>query len=485
MKNKVFILFFGLFFFGVILESKESLVKLTFKNSFELQNLVDRGYDIPYVGNGFCHVVTDEVGLLELKNKSFSLKILVDDLAEEVSAIVSKEDLGEYYTYEEVVTELKRLESENPQIVSVLELGKTHEDRTIYAVKISDNAREREEETRIFVGGGIHSREWISIQMIMHIIHKLVNGYADDEEIRFLIDNQEIYLVPVLNPDGVVYSQTQYKMWRKNRREMDQYFGVDCNRNFGYHWGESGASNWPGASTFRGPEAFSEPVNQVIKSLEELVNFDTALTFHSYSELILFPWGYTSNNCPDYSTFDNLARAMAEFNNYKPQPASSLYICSGVSMDWLYGARGIYTFTFELARSFIPPENEIAEIMASNWPACLYFFKKSLSLPPSNQESKLSDNMFSKSLDFLLRTHQSIRYLEKLPSMKGVSQKDLLNLKDAFCKHLRQLSKLVFKQSESFAKAKENFLSSPTFRGDRIGIIRALERNQRFNKIFR
>ncbi len=220
-----------------------------------------------------------------------------------------------------------------------------------------------------------HAREHLTVEMALEVIRLFTEGYGRDPALTNLVNTREIWVLPNVNPDGGEYDVATgvYQYWRKNRRpNPDASVGVDLNRNYGYRWGGPGSSGWPGDDTYRGPEPFSEPETQVVRDFV-LAHGDitAAITFHTYAELILYPYGYTYDDLPpdmnaeDLSTFEALAGYMAETNGYIAQQASDLYATSGDTVDWLYGAQGIFGFTFEMyPRSYTPgfyPPGDVIE----------------------------------------------------------------------------------------------------------------------------
>ena len=214
-----------------------------------------------------------------------------------------------------------------------------------------------------------HAREHLTVEMALEIIRLFTEGYGSDPALTNLVNTREIWVLPNINPDGGEYDIATgvYQWWRKNRRDnSDGTFGVDLNRNYGYRWGGPGSSGSPGDDTYRGPNAFSEPETQAVRDFVEAhPDITAAITFHTYAELILYPYGYTYDDLPpdmsldDLRTFRKLASDMAATNGYVPQQASDLYTTSGDTVDWLYGAQGIFGFTFEMyprgAPGFYPP----------------------------------------------------------------------------------------------------------------------------------
>ena len=211
-----------------------------------------------------------------------------------------------------------------------------------------------------------HAREHLTVEMALEVIRLFTESYGRDPALTNLVNTREIWVLPNVNPDGGEYDVATgaYKWWRKNRRpNTDGSFGVDLNRNYGYRWGCCGGSSGnPGSDLYRGPAAFSESETQAVRDFVLAhPGITAAISFHTYAELILYPYGYTYDDLPvdmtlaDLLTFRKLAGDMAATNGYTPQQASDLYPTSGDTVDWLYGTRGIFAFTFEMYPRYDPP----------------------------------------------------------------------------------------------------------------------------------
>ncbi len=296
-------------------------------------------------------------------------------------------DAGLYHNYQEVTAELAALQSQFPAIAKVMDLGNSVQGRKIQAIKISDNVGTEEEEPEILFVGGHHAREWIAVDVPLLLAKHLLQNYNTNIAIKKMVDDGEIWIVPMLNPDGHQYSVTNDRLWRKNRRNNnDGTFGVDLNRNYSYHWGGPGSSGSTFSETYRGPVAFSEPETGAIKTLAAAHEFKAMLSYHNFSQLVLFPWGHTNSNSPDHALMLNMARKMADEirgvhnKNYTPQQSSDLYLASGDATDWLYGETSVPSFTIELrprssSPGFILPESEIQSTFEENLPAALYLIE--------------------------------------------------------------------------------------------------------------
>lgn len=288
------------------------------------------------------------------------------------------DDAGVYHTYEEVVSELDGYLAARPEVVTKESIGTTFEGRDIWAVRLTAPG-DSSGRPAALITGLHHAREWISVEVPMAVIDALVGGYGEDPWATQVLDTTEVWVVPVVNPDGHVYSQTKSRMWRKNRSKNGWWArGTDNNRNYGYNWGQGGASGNPHSQTYRGTEAFSEPETQAVRDLALRENFVTSLSFHSYSQLVLWPWGYTYDPAPDDAVLRLHGEKMAELTGYTPQQSSDLYPTSGDFCDWFYGATGALSYTFELGTRFVPAEEEVPGIVAKNLDAVRYFLSNTV-----------------------------------------------------------------------------------------------------------
>ncbi|XP_047992762.1 uncharacterized protein LOC125231359 [Leguminivora glycinivorella] len=248
-------------------------------------------------------------------------------------------------------------------------IGKTAEGRDIKLLKISNGNPDNK---CVWVDGGIHAREWVSVAVTTYIANEIVRNFHAMPE---CITNKDWYILAVMNPDGYVYTHTTDRMWRKNRAKYGQCVGVDLNRNFSYGWGESGedgSSEDPGSIFYRGPKAFSEAETAAVQKaiLESQAEFKAFLSFHSYGEVIIFPWGYTSDPCPAYVELLEggtvMARAIHGVNGRTYKVGSTkdiMYYSAGTSVDWSYGVANIpYSYMIELPSKqhrFLLPKEQI------------------------------------------------------------------------------------------------------------------------------
>jgi carboxypeptidase T len=300
---------------------------------------------------------------------------------------------GTYRSYNSAVATLQNLASNHPEIASYMVLGKSFEGRDQPMLRISSlspGQAESEKIPAILYQGCHHAREHLSVEVPLRFAEFLVNNYTSNENIKKLLDTREIFIAPVINPDGFFYDYTNGisgKNWRKNRHpNSGGSYGVDLNRNYGFGWGGGGASDDPNNDTYRGPTAFSEieiqNVRDFVKAKRHRMN--SILDFHSFSELILYPWGYQYDdisNPQDIQVYTKMAHQMSTWNNYTAEQSSDLYIASGVSLDYFYGELGMTTFTFELSPNsmfgggFYLSPSKIESVFNSNLKPMLYMLE--------------------------------------------------------------------------------------------------------------
>jgi carboxypeptidase T len=293
-----------------------------------------------------------------------------------------------YHTVQSLEADLRRLADENPEIVELHEIGRSVENRPLWALRISER---RGTGPKVAVLGCHHAREWVSVEVPYRLAEHLVEN-ASADPVRSWLERGEVWVAPMVNPDGHEHTRTQDRLWRKNRRRNpDGSIGVDPNRNYGYMWGVlnvSTSSHVPSDETYVGPRAFSEPETRAVRDLVARERFGGVLTYHSYSQLILYPWGYTSRPVEDERDLalmrgltGEMQRLIAEVHErtYTAQQSSQLYPTAGDTADWVYGEYDVPSFTVELRPAtaleggFILPADQIDPCWEENRPAALAF----------------------------------------------------------------------------------------------------------------
>ncbi|MEW2394537.1 M14 family metallopeptidase [Streptomyces sp. NPDC046862] len=298
-----------------------------------------------------------------------------------------------YHNYAEMNTEIDQRIAAYPAIMSKRVIGKSYQGRDIVAIKISDNVASDESEPEVLFTHHQHAREHLTVEMALYLIRELGAGYGSDSRVTNMVNNREIWIVPDLNPDGGEYdiATGSYRSWRKNRQPNSgsSAVGTDLNRNWNYRWGCCGGSSGSTSSeTYRGASAESAPEVKVVADFvrSRVVGGKQQITagidFHTYSELVLWPFGYTTADtttgmtADDRNAFATIGRKMAASNGYTPEQSSDLYITDGSIDDWLWGNQKIFSYTFEMYPSsggggFYPPDEVIERETSRNRDAVL------------------------------------------------------------------------------------------------------------------
>ncbi|MFF8266388.1 M14 family metallopeptidase [Streptomyces sp. NPDC016562] len=300
---------------------------------------------------------------------------------------------SKYHNYAEATAEINQRVAQYPSIMTKQVIGKSYQGRDLIAIKISDNVATDEAEPEVLFTHHQHAREHLTVEMALYLLNEFGSKYGTDARVTNAVNGREIWIIPDLNPDGGEYdiATGSYRSWRKNRQPNSgsSYVGTDENRNWNYKWGCCGGSSGSKSSeTYRGAAAESAPEVKVVSDFVRgrvvggKQQIKAAIDFHTYSELVLWPFGYTYNDTAPGLTADDLAvykkigTSMAASNGYTPEQSSDLYITDGTIDDWLWGSQKIFAYTFEMypengGGGFYPPDEVIDRETARNKDAVL------------------------------------------------------------------------------------------------------------------
>ncbi len=361
---------------------------------------VDHGEWLPPLQRFTTVLSTTELQLVQ--QAGFSTKIIVADLQQDylqkrqhpveersgncASSITPYQtpanytygSMGGYQTYAEMLAVLDDMRAKFPNLISVRKIVSdtilTHEGRPLWSVKISDNADLNENEPAVLYTALHHAREPNGMSQMLYYMWYLLENYPANPDVKYLVDHEELYFVPCVNPDGYVYNETTNPAgggyWRKNRRNNgDGTFGVDLNRNYGFQWAhdDAGSSPNPAGETYRGPGPFSEPESRMLRDFGASHQFVTANNYHTFGNLLIYPWSYS--DMPADSIFVKLGRLYTRENRYKAgTPTETVgYPVNGDANDWLFSANGTYSFTAEIGKTgFWPQPEEIEGLNRAN-----------------------------------------------------------------------------------------------------------------------
>ncbi|XP_055379067.1 carboxypeptidase B-like [Condylostylus longicornis] len=286
-----------------------------------------------------------------------------------------------FHRYDTILQYMIALARRYPSIARYETFGRSAEGRAIGALSISiTRGRPRK---LAYIQAGAHAREWITPTTVLYFAAELL---ANIQFYRRILNDVEVYIVPVLNPDGYEYSHTRDRFWRKNRHFYSGLScrGVDLNRNFGVYWNYVGSSQNLCSEVYSGRSPYSEPETQAVRRFLEANRFRAKLVLdiHSYGKYIFYPWGYTKFPARNRNFLHSVAlRAANSIAKYRGTiyrigtSAQLLYEASGGLDDWAYGVLGIpLTYTLELPGSgFVVPNSEIIPIGKETYAAFIEF----------------------------------------------------------------------------------------------------------------
>uniref|UniRef100_A0A0N4ZCP8 Peptidase_M14 domain-containing protein n=1 Tax=Parastrongyloides trichosuri TaxID=131310 RepID=A0A0N4ZCP8_PARTI len=304
------------------------------------------------------------------------------------------------YTYnsvDNINSYMLSMAKNNPSLVQLFNVTKTYEKRDMLGLKIGIPGLYK---PAIFIDAGVHAREWIAPASALYVIDQLITKYNKNDDIRYIIEKFDWYIVPLANPDGYQYSMDQDRMWRKTRsmnKTISKWcIGTDANRNWGYKWGEIGANRSPCSNIYSGSEPFSEIETRAIK---DFITYNVEdpqiyISLHSYGQVFLAPWGYT-NDLPSNHNDQKIAalQALEEIKNIGGAEylfgtiSEMMYPASGTSIDYMqnYGVPYIYgielrpgdddIYGFNIPPKYIEPTGK--ELLGACIKLCRYALSKS------------------------------------------------------------------------------------------------------------
>ena len=343
-----------------------------------------------YKKNDFIQFVVSEYDLHKLNKHNVNYSIIHEDIQSFYESRLNNNyeyrdfdlgSMGGYYTFNEIEDHLDEIANEYSSLVHKISIGSSLEGRNIWAVKISDNANIDENEPEVLYTGLHHAREPMSYMNLFYFMYWLLENYESDDLANHLVNNRELWFIPAINPDGLVYNQSIASngggMQRKNMLETcsSSPDGVDLNRNYSYMWAYDNDGSSPDGcnETYRGNSPFSEPETQVVRDFVENHNFPIALNYHSYSNLLIYPLGYEyENNVPqsDLDIFIEFGEDMVQYNGYELGTGPDLlYPVNGEACDWMYGVHGIFAYTPEIGTGqdgFWPQTSRIVPLAEEN-----------------------------------------------------------------------------------------------------------------------
>jgi len=293
----------------------------------------------------------------------------------------ASEFYSNWRTYETRIAKVESLVRSCGGKGTLEQIGSSVENRPIWAVRFR-GAGWTPGSPRVIVDFELHAREWIVGMAGVYAIEQACNKLRAEPD---WLANTEVVFAPAMNPDGVIWSETDNRMWRKNRADNNgnRCKGVDLNRNWDPDWaGRESTSGNLCSDVYYGPAAFSEPETQALKNLLDEAPVNIQLDVHSFGNLILAPWSYKMEFHERRAEIDvpgNLMlEAMEAVNgvSYQYGGSEALYPASGVCPDYIT-SQGGFGYTFELrpgsrwGGAFSPPPSDILPGSEECWAGIL------------------------------------------------------------------------------------------------------------------
>lgn len=353
-----------------------TVVKIAYQHKSQITQLNELGMDVWMVTPQYVLGQVNDAVFERLEQSKMRFQLISPERG--VSATNTFDP--KYHTYQEMLGEIQQA-TQRSGIATLHDIGDTWQkvhgeaNRDLWAVHISGKGNAEQKPGIIFLGNH-HARELVTVEIPLRLINLLTSNYGKDPEITRLVDTRDIWIVPMVNPDGHIRAE-QGANWRKNMNSNGggRYRGVDLNRNYGYKFNTGGSSSRPSSDTYHGGSAFSEPETQAIRDfIKSRPNLKIMMSYHSFSNLILYPWGHTAQRVGDPKLVE-MANHLGKLTGYRPQQAADLYVASGITDDYTYGELGLMSFTTEIGSwgdGFDPPYSRVDRFWDENRPAALY-----------------------------------------------------------------------------------------------------------------
>ncbi len=324
-----------------------AVVEVDVRSRAEVRRLDRLGMDIMDVRDGVAEIAATPSEMDVLRANGYIPRIVVERMVDQVRSL-RLEDRGEYHSYSELTTDMAAWASAYPSITELISIGESVYGREIWAMKITDNPGVEEFEPEIQWIGAHHGDETISVEVCYYMIDHLLTNYGTDPQVTWLVDEREIWIVPMFNPDG----HTSGSRYNGN--------GVDLNRGYLCPCGCNAGS------------AMAQPEHQALAAFNERMNPVTSLTFHSGAVYVNYLWDYTYAATPDEPMLITLSEGYSSYSGLPVTNGADWYIVHGSCQDWCYDQRGEIDTTIEVSVTKDPPESSIDPIVADNIPAMLY-----------------------------------------------------------------------------------------------------------------
>ncbi|MEB3197966.1 MAG: M14 family metallopeptidase [Candidatus Sericytochromatia bacterium] len=288
-----------------------------------------------------------------------------------------------YRNYDQITARLKELVAKHPEFATLVDIGDSWEKtqgiapREIWALHL--NTGGRADKPNVTIAGCHHARELVTPELTLMMAEELVEKYGSDPEVTEAVNTRDIWIIPLVNPDAHMRAVTGVD-WRKNANNVSggrRRVGVDLNRNYDIAWGTVGDSGNPESDTFRGSKAFSEPETQAVR--DQLLRHKPVvyMTFHSYSNAVMWPWDHKDEPPPD-PRLAALGKQLGKLSGYQAYQGCDMYLNSGDDVDWAFATVGALSYTIEVggwSDGFMPAYSKIPKFWKENRPMMMHALK--------------------------------------------------------------------------------------------------------------
>ncbi|KAI0004841.1 hypothetical protein F4779DRAFT_598986 [Xylariaceae sp. FL0662B] len=386
-----------------------------FEAQIESLNAVDLTHNHGYGGEAYFDIAVPPEHLAAFEALNNPAEVLSEDLGADISlegdlaeypgletgaaafdtdaaALPSQSWFDAYHAYDDHITYLEDLQASFPENSELITAGSSFENRAIQGIHFWGSGG-KDSKPAVYFHGNVHAREWISSKVVEYLAYQFIANYNNDTTVKDFVDSYDFYILPIVNPDGFVYTQTDNRMWRKNRqiRSGTSAIGTDVNRNWPYEWDGEGSSTSPGSGQYRGEEAGDTPENTGIRELADQLGANNGIKlyidWHSYGQYILTPYGYSCSATVANSEAQNqlamdTAAAIAKSygTRFTTGPiCETLYVAAGGSNDYVTDvSKAEFGWAIELRdtgrNGFVLPADQILPSCIEAWEGMKYLF---------------------------------------------------------------------------------------------------------------
>ncbi|KAI1408710.1 hypothetical protein F5Y13DRAFT_194180 [Hypoxylon sp. FL1857] len=374
------------------------------KSAFETLSVIELNHNHGYSADATFDLAVPPEHLEAFEALNFTATVLSDDLSADIAAegplgnypepddgLPGLSWFDSYHAYEDHIRYWADLQGSFANNSELIQAGLSFEGRPIQGIHLWGSGG-KGSKPAVFFNGNVHAREWITSMVVEYLLYQIVTGYKNDTAVQTALDNYDFYVLPIVNPDGFVYTQTDNRLWRKNRQTRDNTteVGTDINRNWSVGFGGDGSSSNPGSETFSGYQPGDAPETAALMDFAQDLATDKGIKlyidWHSYAQVVLLSYGYTCDEFP--SNIDRQISLAGETAARIAQPYNTtfdygpgclvLYQSSGNGRDYMTDAAGTeFGWGIELRSTpygFLLPADQILPSGIEIWEGMKYLW---------------------------------------------------------------------------------------------------------------